>query len=52
MVAIENITILQANGFELEIDHDAKPTNKLKLLSQPISKNTIFGVKGKFSYNH
>ncbi|RHZ80299.1 hypothetical protein Glove_137g29 [Diversispora epigaea] len=45
MVAIENIKILQANGFELEIDHDAKSTNKLKLLSQPVSKNTIFGVK-------
>ncbi|CAG8617642.1 670_t:CDS:2, partial [Diversispora eburnea] len=47
MVAIENIKILQANGFELEIDHDAKPTNKLKLLSQPVSKNTIFGVKDR-----
>ncbi|CAI2191264.1 5655_t:CDS:10, partial [Funneliformis geosporum] len=45
LVAIENLEILQANGFDFDIDYDASPTNKLKLLSQPMSKNTVFGVK-------
>ncbi|CAG8607137.1 15436_t:CDS:10, partial [Acaulospora colombiana] len=45
MVAIENMKILQDNGFELEVDDDAKPSNKLKLLSQPICKNMVLDVK-------
>jgi DNA mismatch repair protein PMS2 len=49
LIAIENLNILQANGFELDVDYDASPTNKLKLLAQPMSKDIIFGVKGKIS---
>ncbi|CAG8533298.1 16067_t:CDS:10 [Funneliformis mosseae] len=45
LVAIENLEILQANGFDFDIDYDASPTKKLKLLSQPMSKDTVFGVK-------
>ncbi|PKK63762.1 DNA mismatch repair protein MutL [Rhizophagus irregularis] len=45
LIAIENLKILQANGFELDVDYNASPTNKLKLLAQPMSKDIIFGVK-------
>ncbi|CAG8659083.1 2964_t:CDS:2, partial [Scutellospora calospora] len=45
LVAIDNINILKANGFDLEVDLEARTTKKLKLISQPISKNIIFGVK-------
>ena len=47
LVAIENLKILKANGFEFDVDHNASPTNKLRLLAQPMSKDIIFGVKGK-----
>ncbi|CAG8644829.1 32401_t:CDS:10 [Gigaspora margarita] len=45
LVAIDNIDILKANGFELEVDLEAQTTKKLKLISQPMSKDIIFGVE-------
>ncbi|CAG8491776.1 9915_t:CDS:10 [Paraglomus occultum] len=45
LVAIENIDVLKANGFELQVDDKAPPTRRLKLVAQPISKNTVFGTK-------
>ncbi|KAG9306232.1 hypothetical protein G9A89_016136 [Geosiphon pyriformis] len=45
MVAIENIEILRQNGFDIMLDNEAPVTRKLKLVSQPVSKNTIFGLK-------
>ncbi|RIA81523.1 hypothetical protein C1645_790263 [Glomus cerebriforme] len=45
LIAMENLKVLQANGFEFDIDYDASPTNKLKLLAQPMSNNIVFGVK-------
>ncbi|CAG8461042.1 13489_t:CDS:10 [Cetraspora pellucida] len=45
LVAIDNIDILKANGFDLEVDLEAQTTKKLKLISQPISNDIIFGVE-------
>ncbi|CAG8690454.1 15461_t:CDS:2, partial [Dentiscutata erythropus] len=45
LVAIDNIDILKANGFDIEVDLEAQPTKKLKLISQPMSKDIIFGVE-------
>ncbi|RIB13181.1 MutL C terminal dimerization domain-containing protein, partial [Gigaspora rosea] len=45
LVAIDNIDILKANGFDLEVDLEAQTTKKLKLISQPMSKDIIFGVE-------
>ncbi|CAG8801990.1 3411_t:CDS:2, partial [Racocetra fulgida] len=45
LVAIDNIDILKANGFDIDIDLEAQTTKKLKLISQPISKDIIFGVE-------
>lgn len=47
MVAMENIDILRANGFDIEVNELAPPTQKIKIISQPISKNTMFNIKGK-----
>jgi len=46
LVAIENMDVLKANGFELQVDDKAPPTRRLKLVAQPMSKNTVFGTKG------
>ncbi len=46
LVAIENIDILRANGFEIKVDEEAPPGHKLKLVAQPISKDIVFDVKG------
>ncbi|CAG8648121.1 4318_t:CDS:10 [Paraglomus brasilianum] len=45
LVAIENMDVLKANGFELQVDDKAPPTRRLKLVAQPMSKNTVFGTK-------
>lgn len=46
MVAMDNVEILKANGFDIEVDENAPPTQKIKIVSQPTSKNTIFSTKG------
>ncbi|OCH89384.1 DNA mismatch repair protein MutL [Obba rivulosa] len=47
LLAAENIDVLRQNGFEVEIDEIAAPGqgSKLKLVAQPISKNTVFDMK-------
>lgn len=46
LIAMENTEILCKNGFEIEVDPDAEPTKRIKIVSQPISKNTLFDIKG------
>ena len=50
MLALENIDILRQNGFEIEVDENpvAEESRRLKLLSIPISKSTVFDTKGEF----
>ncbi|KAG2223193.1 hypothetical protein INT45_011539 [Circinella minor] len=45
IVAMENVEILRANGFELEIDPEKQPSQRIRVISQPISKNVIFDKK-------
>ena len=50
LVALENMAVLQRNGFEveLEVDSDEPAGRRLRLfLAQPVSKNTEFDVQGK-----
>jgi DNA mismatch repair protein PMS2 len=46
MVAMDNLDILKSNGFDIQIDEDAPPTQKIRINSQPVSKNTMFNTKG------
>jgi DNA mismatch repair protein PMS2 len=46
IIAAENEDIIAANGYEIEVHHDAPPTQRIKLLAQPVSKSTVFGIKG------
>lgn len=45
LVAIEHQATLSKNGFEISILESGPPGTRIKLLSQPISKTTVFGVK-------
>lgn len=51
MVAIENLDILQKNGFEVIVEDEEESEdsqgNRLKLTATPISKNTVFDMKGE-----
>ncbi|XP_022919793.2 mismatch repair endonuclease PMS2 [Onthophagus taurus] len=40
---IDNEETFKKNGFTFTIDHNAEPTQKIKLTSLPLSKNYIFG---------
>ena len=48
LLATENIEVLRQNGFEIEIDGGgySGQGSRLKLVAQPISKSTVFDVKG------
>lgn len=35
------------NGFELLIDEEADVGQRVKLLAQPVSQRTVFGIEGK-----
>ncbi|XP_033108608.1 mismatch repair endonuclease PMS2-like [Anneissia japonica] len=43
-ILMDNIDIFRKNGFEFEISEDAPLTQKVKLVSLPISKNWTFGT--------
>ncbi|KAF5319675.1 hypothetical protein D9619_008398 [Psilocybe cf. subviscida] len=49
MVAIENLDILQKNGFEVTLEDEQESEDsqgsRLKLTATPISKNTVFDMK-------
>jgi DNA mismatch repair protein PMS2 len=47
LVAMDNIDILKANGFDIQVDENAPSTQKIRIVSQPVSKNTMFNMKGK-----
>lgn len=40
---IENLKIFEINGFKFLIDHDAAPTQKIRIHSKPFSKKWEFG---------
>lgn len=44
-ILMDNIDVFQKNGFDFEIDHKAKPMEKVKLVALPMSKNWTFGVE-------
>jgi len=48
LLALENIDVLRQNGFEIDIDEEGAVGrgSKLKLTAQPVSKNTVFNMKG------
>ncbi|XP_055629614.1 mismatch repair endonuclease PMS2 [Toxorhynchites rutilus septentrionalis] len=43
MILMDNLEVFEMNGFKFEIDGGALPTQKVKLLSKPFSKNWEFG---------
>ncbi|KAI0298216.1 hypothetical protein BC826DRAFT_998583 [Russula brevipes] len=45
LVALENMGVLQQNGFEVALEEDQPAGRRLKLVAQPVSKNTEFGVQ-------
>ena len=49
MIAIENVDVLRQNGFELDVDEEGSEGSsgsRLKLTAQPVSKSTVFDMKG------
>lgn len=42
-ILMDNLDVFKKNGFSFEINEDALPTKRVKLLSLPMSKNWIFG---------
>ena len=54
LVATENLDILRANGFDISVDEEdltgsrTQHRGRIKLISQPVSGNTSFTVKGMF----
>ncbi|CDS82381.1 related to PMS1-DNA mismatch repair protein [Sporisorium scitamineum] len=45
LVAIEHQETLLSNGFEIAVSETGLPGTRVKLVAQPISKATVFGVK-------
>ncbi|EDO16926.1 hypothetical protein Kpol_1020p35 [Vanderwaltozyma polyspora DSM 70294] len=44
LLVIENIGIFEKNGFKIEVDEDDTQGNKIKLVSLPVSKRTLFDI--------
>ncbi|CEP11351.1 hypothetical protein [Parasitella parasitica] len=41
-IVMDNVDIFKANGFDIEILSDNEPTKRIRVISQPVSKNTMF----------
>ncbi|GAB00070.1 uncharacterized protein L969DRAFT_80078 [Mixia osmundae IAM 14324] len=44
LLAIEHEEILRANGFEIAVEREARVGQRVKLIAQPMSQKTTFGV--------
>ncbi|KAH8111577.1 hypothetical protein DFH11DRAFT_1512880 [Phellopilus nigrolimitatus] len=46
LLALENVDVLHSNGFEIEVDEEAKLSQgRVKLVAQPVSGSTDFDMK-------
>ncbi|KAI8639498.1 hypothetical protein BD408DRAFT_392295 [Parasitella parasitica] len=41
-IVMDNVDVFKANGFDIEMLADNEPTKRIRVISQPVSKNTIF----------
>ena len=47
LVAMENLDVLQRNGFEVGFSEgESGTTEELVLVAQPVSKSTVFDIRG------
>ncbi|KAL9548707.1 hypothetical protein MBANPS3_005560 [Mucor bainieri] len=42
LTVMDNLDIFRANGFDVEVLPDNPPTTRIRVISQPVSKNTMF----------
>jgi hypothetical protein len=57
LLAADSLDILRQNGFEVEVIEDSGTTaphcHRLQLVAQPVSKGTMFDMKGEhFIFGH
>jgi len=50
LVALENMGVLQQNGFEVAIEGDQPAGRRLKLVAQPVSKDKEFDIQGRIRF--
>ena len=43
LIVIDHLNVFKQNGFEIQVDSAAPPTQRLRLLALPFSKHTVFG---------
>lgn len=42
-ILMDNLDVFKKNGFTFDINEEAAPTKRVKLLTLPMSKNWVFG---------
>lgn len=47
ITAMEHLDLLRLNGYEVVVDEDAQIGDRVKLVAQPVSKDTVFDVGGE-----
>lgn len=47
-IVMDNLEIFKANGFGVEVLPDNEPTKRIRVVSHPVSKNTVFDKKGMY----
>ena len=48
LVAHEHREWLSKNGFDIDLDENAPPGSRVRLLSKPVSKGTVFNAQGSW----
>ena len=50
IIAQDNLDVLRRNGFEIDIEDvgdSSEERGRLRLVAQPVSKSTVFDLKGE-----
>ena len=50
-ILVDNLEVFKKNGFDFKIEPEAPPTQRVKLVSAPASKNWTFGKDGWSLYH-
>ncbi|ORX47224.1 DNA mismatch repair protein MutL [Hesseltinella vesiculosa] len=45
LIVMDNTDIFHANGFDIQVDPEQEPTHRIKIVSQPFSRNTMLDKK-------
>lgn len=52
LIIFDNLETLKQNGFEIKVNENSVSGRRCQLLALPLSKTTVFDLRGRLSFNY